>query len=166
MNVIETERLTLRPLESSDANLVMRIFSDPAAMAFAPIPVTTDIAAANRFIRWQLENYEKHGAGARAVIQKSDELFIGLAGLIPQEIGVEVYYAIVSGQWNRGFATEAAMASRDYGLNELGLNRLISVIHPKNERAIRVAEKIGMHKAGTVQLFGREDLLFEFIKPA
>ncbi len=47
-------------------------------------------------------------------------------------------------RWGRGLATEAAMASRDYGFGELGLDRLISIIHPENLASRRVAEKTGL----------------------
>jgi len=41
-------------------------------------------------------------------------------------------------------ATEAAMASRDYAFERLGVERLVASIHPENTASRRVAEKIGM----------------------
>lgn len=162
MNRIETERMDLRPLELGDAQSVMRIFSDPAAMAYAPISVTNDVSVASGFIQWQHQNYEEHGIGVGAVILKSNADYVGHAGLIPQAIGVEVFYSLIPSYWGQGLATEIAMACRDYALNKVGLKRLIAVIHPMNQRAIRVAAKIGMQPKETVRIFGRDDMLYEY----
>ena len=45
--------------------------------------------------------------------------------------------------WGNGYATEAAIACRDWALGELGLTRLISLIALENTPSIRVAERIG-----------------------
>jgi RimJ/RimL family protein N-acetyltransferase len=45
--------------------------------------------------------------------------------------------------WGGGYATEAALACRDWALGELGLTRVISLIALENTASIRVAEKIG-----------------------
>ena len=47
------------------------------------------------------------------------------------------------GHWGNGYATEAAIACRDWALGELGLTRLISLIALENTPSIRVAERIG-----------------------
>ena len=49
-----------------------------------------------------------------------------------------------AGDRDRGLATEAAAAVRDYAFGELGLSRVISLIRPGNAASQRVAEKIGM----------------------
>jgi RimJ/RimL family protein N-acetyltransferase len=58
---------------------------------------------------------------------------------------VELGYDFRSDYWSRGFATEAAMAVRDYALDVLKLPGLISLIRVGNEASRRVSEKIGMH---------------------
>jgi ribosomal-protein-alanine N-acetyltransferase len=57
---------------------------------------------------------------------------------------VEVGYLFLRKYWGQGLATEAARASHDYGINQLGYSRLISLIDPRNIASKRVAEKIGM----------------------
>ena len=44
----------------------------------------------------------------------------------------------------RGYATEAAVACRDYARTALRVSRLIAIIHPDNRPSQRVAEKIGL----------------------
>lgn len=56
----------------------------------------------------------------------------------------ELGYRLSRKYWGKGFATEAAIACRDCGLNTFGLRRLISIIEAANHQSIRVAEKVGM----------------------
>lgn len=61
----------------------------------------------------------------------------------------------------RGYATEAAAASRDFARTVLGAKRLIAIIHPDNRPSQRVAEKIGLlpEKRATVH-GGREAIIY------
>ncbi len=51
----------------------------------------------------------------------------------------ELGWAILSAHWGHGYATEAALAARDW----IERDRIISLIHPANVRSQRVAEKLG-----------------------
>ena len=55
----------------------------------------------------------------------------------------EIGWTLGREHWNRGYATEGALACRDWALGELGLTRLVSIIASDNTASIRVAEKIG-----------------------
>lgn len=46
--------------------------------------------------------------------------------------------------WGKGYATEAASAVKNYAFEELGLERIVSLIDPRNAASERVAIKIGM----------------------
>jgi ribosomal-protein-alanine N-acetyltransferase len=56
----------------------------------------------------------------------------------------EIGYMIHQPFWRQGIASEAAIATRDYALNELGKRRLISLIRPINIPSQGVAVKVGM----------------------
>ena len=79
--------------------------------------------------------------------RKSDDEFIGRGGLKVYEIdGNEVIglaYAVMSGFWNRGFATEVAAASLDVGFGQLGFSEIGSWTLPVNRASQRVMEKLG-----------------------
>lgn len=159
--VISTDRADLRELGAGDVEGVMQIFSDPEAMRYAPIAPTVDRAAAERFIEWNQQNYRGHGCGAYAVIERASGRYIGHAGIIPHEIGAEVFYALVRECWGRGLATEIACACRDYALGPLGRERLIAIIHPENAAAAAVAMKAGLREAGQITFWNRPNRLFE-----
>jgi len=62
---------------------------------------------------------------------------------IGDEAEIELGWTLERAAWGHGFATEAAVAVRDWALREVQPRRLISLIHPENVRSIRVAERIG-----------------------
>lgn len=52
--------------------------------------------------------------------------------------------------WGKGYGTETARLIFDYGFNKLNLNRIYLGTVITNEGMIRIAEKLGMTKEGTL----------------
>ncbi|HYG26591.1 MAG TPA: GNAT family N-acetyltransferase, partial [Caulobacteraceae bacterium] len=96
---------------------------------------------------------EDHGWGLWAVERKDDAAFLGYVGLArpvqpnPYADEVEVGWRLAQHAWGRGYASEAARASLDYGLGELGLARIVSFTATENERSQAVMRRIGMTRA-------------------
>jgi ribosomal-protein-alanine N-acetyltransferase len=146
--MIETARLLLRPMRAEDTDALLAIFADPKVMAaFGAAPF--DRAQMERWVRRNLDHQARHGYGLFSVILKANGLLIGDCGLEQMEVAgarvAELGYDFRSDHWNRGLATEAAAAVRDYAFGALALPRLISLIRRGNAASRRVAEKIGMH---------------------
>ncbi len=146
MKVLETKRLRLRTMEETDVDNLMMIFTDPVAMKY--YPATKDRAETVEWIRWTLDNYRKFGMGMWVAELKETGQFAGQCGLVPQKIGdkveLELGYLFVREYWGQGLATEAAQACKQYGFQQLGLERIISLIDPGNVPSVRVAERAGM----------------------
>jgi RimJ/RimL family protein N-acetyltransferase len=144
--VLETERMILRQMDMDDVENLQRIFSDPEAMRY--YPKTKSLEETEEWISWNVASYRLWGFGLWIAMLKDSQAFAGQCGLVMQRVNdlpeVEVGYLFVRKYWNRGLATEAAKACRDYGINKLEYERLISLIDPRNAASIRVAEKIGM----------------------
>ena len=144
---LETSRLHLRSMKLSDLDELLEIFGDTKVMAsFDQGPF--DRAQMQRWIERNLEHQRRYGYGLYSVILKSERVLIGDCGLEHMELGgeqvAELGYDFRSDYWNRGYATEAATAVRDYARQVLGLPHLISLIRVGNQASRRVAEKIGM----------------------
>jgi len=166
MFVIETERLILREYEEADLDPLHRIFSDPETMKFYPAPFS--LQKTRDWIKRNQERYRKDGFGLWAVCLKETNECIGDCGLVKQmvddRIEVEIGYHINKQYWSKGYATEAAKACKAYGFSQLGLNKLISIIDPKNAPSIRVAEKIGFTKEKEVFIFGKNHAIYSGVK--
>jgi RimJ/RimL family protein N-acetyltransferase len=59
---------------------------------------------------------------------------------------VEIGWRLSSQQWNKGYATESAKASLQFGFNQCALKKIVSFTVPANKRSIRVMDKIGMKR--------------------
>ena len=135
-------------MRSSDIDELINIFGDPKVMdSFHTDPF--DHAQMQRWIDGNLEHQAMYGYGLFSVILKSEDILIGDCGLEHMTVDgnqvTELGYDFRSDYWNQGFATEAAIAVRDYAFNELQLPDLISLIRIGNKASKRVSEKIGMH---------------------
>jgi RimJ/RimL family protein N-acetyltransferase len=77
-----------------------------------------------------------------------DSGFAGYCGIRPLLLDgrreVELAWHVSRAHWNRGLATEAALASMRLGCDEFGLSRLVAIIHPDKGASRRVARKLGM----------------------
>jgi len=144
--VLETKRMVLRRMEMADVDDLMGIFSDPVAMCY--YPGTKSRKEAEEWVRWTLESYRDRGFGQWVAVLKSSGEFAGQCGLTVQEVEgkneVEIGYLFLRRYWGRGLATEAASAARDHGFDQLGYERLVSLIDPGNLASRRVAEKVGL----------------------
>jgi RimJ/RimL family protein N-acetyltransferase/aminoglycoside phosphotransferase (APT) family kinase protein len=135
-------RLRFRPVTAQDVDNLLLIFGDPVAMEFWPATKTREeIVKSIERIR---QGYREHGHGLWAVELKETGEFVGRVGLIHQEEGIEVGYALVPRHWHRGYATEAALACRDWAFEHLECDRMISFVHTRNLPSCRVAERNGM----------------------
>jgi RimJ/RimL family protein N-acetyltransferase len=82
------------------------------------------------------------------VIEKATGALIGHCGLLDKEIEsateIDLVYVFAKSAWSKGYATEIAIALRDYAFEVIGLDRIVALIEPENFASQHVAEKIGM----------------------
>ena len=144
MIVLQTERLTLRQFVPEDLELLAPIFADPEMMRFYPEPFTRE--RTQRWIDWSLGLYATRGQGLWAMLRRADGHMLGDCGLVPQKIeGVELLeigYHVRRDAWGLGYATEAALACRDYALSQLGAAQVCSIVDPENHASRRVAGRV------------------------
>jgi ribosomal-protein-alanine N-acetyltransferase len=146
--LIETERLVVRKPRLEDAAALVEAISDPETMRYIGDGSTGGLAAAERTIARWLERWDESGVGQFVVERRDDGRFVGRAGFLvwdpeswePAPTGeTEIGWTMVRSLWGNGYATEAALALRDW----TDRPRLISLIQHGNEASVRVAEKIG-----------------------
>ena len=160
--LIETERLILRMFRESDFEDYLQIFSDPevtryigSGKAIERSPAWMSMAAI--FGHWQLRGY-----GVLAVEERASKVVVGRIGFLNPEgwPGFELGWILNRNYWGKGYATEGAKALLDYGFRELKRDRIVSLIHPGNNRSIRVAEKLGEKLQDKTEVYGKEVLVY------
>lgn len=144
IKVIETPRLILREFKLKDAQRMWELNADPEVIKFTGNEPFESIEAAKEFLR-NYTHYCKWGFGRWAVVDKNRDLFIGWCGLkMNEEQLIDIGFRFFRDEWNKGFATEAALACLNYGFDELKINEIIARSSIENKASIRVLEKIGM----------------------
>jgi RimJ/RimL family protein N-acetyltransferase len=143
--ILETARLILRPFREEDVDLLAPLMANPDFMRFSLGVFNRDQTAA--FLEKVL-NWDRAGQPSQfALIFRETGALIGYCGFFHQRVDgkdeTEIGYRLHPDYWNKGLATEAARAVRDYAFGDLQLSRVISLIHPENVASRRVAEKIG-----------------------
>ncbi|MFF2450823.1 GNAT family N-acetyltransferase [Neobacillus sp. NPDC058068] len=156
--VMRTERLILRRMTKDDTKNLMEIFSDPVAMRY--YPSTKNEGETLEWIEWTQENYDQYGVGLWIVENKVTGEFLGQCGIVPQEVDgvmeMEIGYLFVRRVWGNGYATEAALACKNYGFEQLKLNRIVSLPDINNIPSTKVAERIGMQVMKTINKWGKK----------
>ena len=148
--MIETERLILRKLTLDDLDELAAIFAKPEVFWWAERRGLTRDETEQMLRERFIKRWEEQGYGHFGVIRKSDERLLGYTGLgipyfLPEVLpAVEIGYRFDPDAWGQGYATEASVASLDYGFDTVGLERIIAIYHIDNERSGLVMQRLGM----------------------
>lgn len=146
MRILETDRLYLRELVLDDKEELKKVLSDPELMRFYPHPFSEE--EVENWILWNIKNYQKYKHGLWAVISKEGGVFLGDCGITMQKIGgetvPEIGFHIIRDHCSKGFASEAALACKEYAFRVLRYPRVFSYTTARNIPSQKVAEKIGM----------------------
>lgn len=144
--IIETPRLYLREMTQTDYLALGKILQDKEVM-YAYEHAFSD-EEVQEWLDKQLTRYAQYGFGGWAVILKSTNEMIAMCGLSMQpyrDIEVlEVGYLFQRAYWQQGYATEAAVACRDYAFTKLDAQEVFSIIRDTNIASQNVAKRNGM----------------------
>ena len=150
--LLETGRLVLRKLEQGDFDEVCKLLQDPVVMyAYEGAFSDQEVQA---WLDKMFRRYEDDGFALWAVIEKSSGELIGQCGITYQEYNggrvPEVGYLFRKEFWHKGFATEAAIACKEYAFQELNFDEVYSIIRDSNVASQNVARRNGMVEVDTL----------------
>ena len=144
--MLETERLLLRQWHESDISEFISMNKDPEVMRYFPKPLSDE---ESKVLADKISSHiSDNGWGLWAVEVKGQDSFIGFVGLSPQDLGfewtpcIEIGWRLKRSAWNHGFATEAAIAVLDFGINNFG--EIYSYTAADNIPSQNVMKRIGM----------------------
>jgi RimJ/RimL family protein N-acetyltransferase len=150
---METRRLALRRLESSDAAFILELLNETAFVRFIGDKGVRSLADAREYIlKGPIDSYERHGFGLYAVSLRG--VPIGICGLVKRD-GLEdadVGFAFLARYGAKGYAVEAAAAVLAHARQVLRIPRVVAITAPDNARSIAVLEKIGLRFERTIRL--------------
>lgn len=163
MDILETQRLVVRPFVMDDTLAINRILNAAFGWTLAPDESIS-------WVRWSVANYKQLEGlhwppyGDRAIILKETGDLIGSVGFVPclapfgqlpsfQQGGQRtdrmttefgLFWAIDPVHQRRGYATEAARAMVDHAFAVLRLRRVVATTEYENVASQSVARKLGM----------------------
>lgn len=147
MKDLETERLVLRHLTTADAEFILNLLNQPSFLRNIGDRHVRNLQDAENYIcTGPMVSYTQHGFGLFLVELKDTHTSIGMCGLIKREVlqDVDIGFAYLPHFWGQGYAFEAASAVMSFGKDVIKLKRIVAIVAPKNERSIRLLEKIGL----------------------
>jgi RimJ/RimL family protein N-acetyltransferase len=105
-----------------------------------------------QFTRFR-QHWDEWGYGLWAAEERDTGSFVGRVGLShhrlwPQD--VEIGWAFDPAVWGRGYATEGGAAALAHAFGDLGVDRVVSIVHPENAPSIAVMGRLGIRRWRTV----------------
>jgi ribosomal-protein-alanine N-acetyltransferase len=151
--VLETERLHLRAFADDDAPWYLEQFSRPETIEGQGYPAPDGIPGAIAEIHEYGIDIFDSGKGVRWAIclkqpdGRSSGPPIGSCVLLDWEdepySRAEVGYSLEPTHWGHGYATEALIAIQQFGFDQMGLDRIDALVWDRNERSMKVLERLG-----------------------
>lgn len=150
---LTSERLLVRPLQSSDAPAMLDIYSGDGVTDFLLGPPLKDLRQAEEWVGDSLKRRASHEA-MKFVIQIIDGPVIGNCGLFDfhwESERAEFGYTLGRPWWGQGYMTEALTVLLDFSFREAGLRRIEADIDPANQASARLLERLGFILEGRLR---------------
>jgi [ribosomal protein S5]-alanine N-acetyltransferase len=147
----ETQRLILRPFQSTDASNVQELAGDmEVARTTLSIPHPYPDGAAESWIGSCRKRADDGEGFPFALISKESNTLIGCMSLNIDKSHVrgELAYWVGKPFWGNGYATEAAKQLIDFGFEDLLLNKIWAAAMTRNPASSNVMKKAGMRFEG------------------
>ena len=159
---VETERLLLREWRDEDTDPWAELCADDEVMRSLGREGALSLGDAWRDMAVMAGHWALKGFGHWILELRATGELVGRAGLYhpPDWPGLEVGWTVARPHWGNGYAGEAGRAAIDWARDELGADRVISLIADDNHRSQRVAEKLGMRVEGRASLRGHDLRVF------
>ncbi|MBE7147628.1 N-acetyltransferase [Bacillus mycoides] len=165
MIVLETERLTLRWLDVKDAPFILELVNDPAWIQFIGDKGIKNLEDAKKYIlNGPVDMYNKMGFGLYLVERKEDLTPLGMCGLIKRDSleDVDIGFAFLEKFRSKGYGYESAAAVIEYGVQKLGLKRIVAITSIDNVASGTLLEKVGLRFEKIISDSGENLKLFGY----
>ncbi|WP_179354429.1 GNAT family N-acetyltransferase [Winogradskyella vidalii] len=170
--IIETERLFLRPVLETDVQDFFELDSNPKVHIFLENKPVKTLIESEAMVASILQQYKTYGLGRLVLIDKVTNGFIGWSGLKYEEnlrkefSYYDLGYRLKEQFWGKGYATEAAIASLNYGFSILKLQEIGAAADVNHIASNSILNKIGMPFIETFEYKGELCNWYNLKKPS
>jgi len=172
--VIETERLHLRPLDETDCDLAIEMFTDHMVARYVGGVLSREKIIED-FPKW-MRRAGGESIGVWCILDKVNGEKLGTGVLLPMPVDVddtewdlltddehfpdrdiEVGYILRRTAWGRGIATEVCRALLNFAFEQTPLDVIVACTDKENHASQHVLTKSGMRSVGAILAYGDSD---------
>jgi len=149
--VLNTRDLRLRPSNSTDAEGMFAMLSDPESMKYWCDQPKTDINEAIKVLNKDLESDAQGNSMCWAVTLNGHDKMIGKCILFQFSEAnrrAEIGYILNRKYWRQGYMHQALEGVIDFAFNTLDLHRIEADIDTQNTASLGLLKKLGFKREG------------------
>lgn len=146
---LETERLLLRRVNTTDIKEIFALRSNPETMKYIPRPLLKTDEDALEHIAMIDTKIETNEGINWAITLKDCPKLIGVIGhyrIKPEHYRAEIGYMLLPEYHGKGIISEAVKEAVNYGFQVMKLHSIEAIIDPDNDGSAKVLEKNGFVK--------------------
>jgi ribosomal-protein-alanine N-acetyltransferase len=164
--ILKTDRLQLRPVQTSDAPAIFAYAGEAAPSRFMTFTRHTDISESEAFARRCQDCWTSGVAFPWAVVEKATGTLAGVIELRLAPPKADFGYILGEPFWGRGYASEAASAVVAWAIAQPGIFRVWATCHPDNAASAAVLRKAGLSYEATLSNWESRPQLSEAAGPS
>jgi ribosomal-protein-alanine N-acetyltransferase len=154
---LETDRLILRELRSTDVEAVHHYLSDPEVTRYLDTPPQRSLKQTQDLLNFLTSLFQK-GEGFRwGITLKAGDaagVVIGTCGYhawAKDHFRAEIGYELARAYWGQGIMAEAMKALLAFGFEQMVLNRVEAMVLVGNRASARFLEKLGFQQEAVLR---------------
>ena len=151
---LQTPRLRLRPLAESDVADVFSVFSDPVVVRYWDGPLMGTLQDAMQYIDQIHHGFRRKDLFQWGIADASTDAVVGTCTLTHVSVAherAEIGFALRQTHWGQGLGSEAVAALLEFGFATVRLHRLEADVDPRNDRCLRLLERLGFEREGILR---------------
>lgn len=148
--LFESQNFYYREFNFSDTKFIYELESEPEIHKYLTSEPLKNIEEAEFIIKYFINHYNQYGLGRWAIIRKSDNCFIGWAGLkfeketVKEKSNFYDFSGRISKKfWQKGYSREIAISCINFGFSKLNLTEIIAMSRIDNILSNNLLQKIG-----------------------
>ena len=147
MPSLNTDRLILRPIASSDLAALHEFWNEPDVRRYLWDDHEVSRATVAEIVAASEVCFAEFGSGFFAIeVATNPGMLAGFCGHRRFEDGeqIELLFGMLPDFWGEGYITEAAIAVLRYGFEDCNMDRVIAAADTPNQSSVRVLQRLGM----------------------
>ncbi|MDN4491947.1 GNAT family N-acetyltransferase [Ureibacillus aquaedulcis] len=154
--VLETERLTLREINKSDASSIFKYLSDPEVMKYYGLEPFESLQDALDEISWYQTIFNEQTGIRWGISLKGTDKIIGSCGFlntVSNHYRTDIGFELSKDFWGQGIGSEAIIAIIQYAFENTNIQRIQALVEPLNIASQKMVEKAGFLQEGLLRKY-------------